>query len=83
MNNGVANNIKRIIESKGLKQGFVAKKAGLSSKDLSNIINGRKIIRDKTILALSLALNVTPNELFGIVSDEEEEEYNEKISNSQ
>ena len=66
MNTVIADNIKNIIAEKGLKQGFVAEKAGLSPTDLSNLLNGRKIIRDDNILSLSMALGVTPNELFGM-----------------
>ena len=64
MNTVIADNIKNIIAEKGLKQGFVAEKAGLSPTDLSNMLNGRKIIRDDNIIISWLS--ATPNELFGM-----------------
>lgn len=62
----VAQNTKRIIEERGLKQRAVAFKAGIPEKMLSDIINGRVIAKENHIIAISNALNITPNELFGI-----------------
>lgn len=60
----VAENTKRIISEKGMKHKAIAAKIGMSEKQFSDLLNGRKIIRDTDIEALSVALNVTPNELF-------------------
>lgn len=60
----IADNTKRIISEKGMKHKAIAAKIGMSEKQFSNLLNGRKIIRDTDIEALSVALNVTPNELF-------------------
>ena len=60
----IAENTKRIISEKGMKHKAIAAKIGMSEKKFSDLLNGRKIIRDTDIEALSVALNVTPNELF-------------------
>ncbi len=66
MKSTVAPNIKRIIKTNGLKQKIVAEKAGFKEKELSNMLNGRKLVSDIDILPLCIALGVTPNELFGV-----------------
>ena len=63
----VAENVKRIIDEKGLKQKAVAFKAGYSEKKLSELLCGRATMREGDIKKLAIALNVTPNELFGIM----------------
>ena len=60
----IAENTKRIISDKGMKHKAIAAKIGMNEKQFSDLLNGRKIIRDTDIEALSVALNVTPNELF-------------------
>ncbi len=60
----VRKSIKRIINEKGYKQKFIAKKAGYSENTMSNIINNRKKINEDDILKIAAALEVTPNELF-------------------
>lgn len=62
----VADNIKRIISEKGYKQTAIAQKAGHSSQQFSAIVCRRKVLKDTDIAAIANALNVTPNELFGI-----------------
>ncbi len=61
----VEKNIKQIIKSKGLKQKIVAIRAGLTPQQFSDMLNGRRNIYDNDILRISMALEVTPNELFG------------------
>ena len=56
--------VARIIEERGLKQRAVAKRAGMSDQTLSDMLNGRRLIKAKDILALAHALDVTPNDLF-------------------
>lgn len=60
----IAENTKRIISEKGIKHKAIAAKIGMSEKQFSDLLNSRKIIRDTDIEVLSIALNVTPNELF-------------------
>ncbi len=62
----VAENAKKIIEQKCLKQGAIAKKADYDGKVFSNMLNGRKIITDLDVIRIANALEVEPNELYGI-----------------
>lgn len=66
MNSIIAKNVKQIIERNGYKQCAVARKAGYDEKKFSNMLTGRKIITDTDITNIAIALEVTPNELFGI-----------------
>ena len=63
----IAENTRRIIASRGLKNGAVAALAGFSDKQFSALLCNRRIIRDVDVIAIANALNVTPNELFGFV----------------
>ncbi len=65
-NGSVAKNIKAIILKKGLKQKAVAEKAGFSEKEFSAMLTNRRIIKVNEIMDISVALGVTPNELYGI-----------------
>jgi transcriptional regulator with XRE-family HTH domain len=62
--NLIAQNTKRLIKKKGLLQYFVARQAGFSPGQFSNMMNGRKIISAEDIVKIAEALGVTPNELF-------------------
>lgn len=57
-------NIAKIIKERGLKNSVVAEKAGYTPQQLSDMINGRKIIKPCDILAISEALSVNVGELF-------------------
>lgn len=63
MQKKVNENIKKIIEEKGLKQKYVAKKMGMSESSFSACINEKKIIRPEHIQKICNILEVTPNEL--------------------
>lgn len=65
----VEENIRRIIMSKGLKQKVVAVRAGLTPQQFSDMLNGRRNIYDEDILHISMALEVSPNELFGFENE--------------
>jgi len=67
----IAENAKRIIADKGLKQRAVAEKAGYSQQQFSAMMCNRRIVQDTDVMAIANALNVTPNELFGIGEDQE------------
>lgn len=69
-----AEGARAIINVRGLKQNAVAKKAGYSAKQFNNMLTGRKIITPEDILRIAAALEVTPNELFGI-TDRKEHDY--------
>ena len=57
--------INEIITEKGLKKGSVAKKAGYTPQQFSDMLNGRRVIRYDDIPKLCESLQITPNELFG------------------
>ncbi len=68
----VASNLKKIIAEQGYKKCAVAKMAGYTEKSFSNMLNGRKLITDLDIIALSNALKVSPNTLFATENANEE-----------
>lgn len=55
---------KFIIESRGLKQKYVAEKAGFTPADFNNLLCGRKLFKADYVIPICNALGVTPNELF-------------------
>lgn len=59
----VLENLKRIIRDRGLKKKYVAEKAGYTQQQFSELINGKRVIRDADICKLCDALEVTPNDL--------------------
>lgn len=61
---GVGKTIKKIIKEKGLKQIYVAEKAGISISQFNNILNERNTINDVQIERVIKVLEITPNELF-------------------
>lgn len=61
-------NTKKLIEEKGYKQIFIAKKINVTEKQLSDMLNHRRKIDLYTISLLCNALEVSPNELFGYKS---------------
>lgn len=60
----ILNNIKSIIAEKGMKQIFVAEKAGFSKQEFSNILHGRKLLRVEYIPRIAMALDVEIKVLF-------------------
>lgn len=52
-------NIRYLIRSKGLKQTFVAEKAGLTDQQLTDILNNRRLLRVEHLEPLARALGVT------------------------
>ena len=66
----VAKNIAGVIENKGLKQVYIAEKAGDSPQELNDMLNGRRLIKANDIARISLALGVDANYLFGIKKGE-------------
>ena len=57
-------NVKEVITQKGMKQNIVAKRAGMSPQALSDIINGRKLLRVEHMPNLAHALGVDIEEFF-------------------
>lgn len=58
-------NISKIVERTGMKQNAIAQRAGISPKQFSEMLHGRRIIKAVDILNISRALGVTPNDIFG------------------
>ena len=63
-NSPVAEGIALLISESGMKQSFIAQKAGYSEQMLSDMLNGRKVIRACDIPKIASALSVTSNEIF-------------------
>ena len=57
-NSPVAENIARIIAEKGPKQVHVSEKAGYSAHGLSDMLNGRKLIKVSDLVRIAAALEV-------------------------
>lgn len=71
----IVNNIKTIIEEKGMKQVVVANRAGFSPQDFSNMLNERrKLIRAEHLPLIADALGVDVNDLLGVSAKAEEKE---------
>ncbi len=60
----VVKNIKAIIKRNGLKQKYVAEKAGFTKNEFSNILNGRKMFRTEYVNFICNVLGIQPNDLF-------------------
>lgn len=52
----IAENTRRIIQERGLKQCAVAQRAGYKVKTFNNLLTGRKIITDRDIEAIAKRL---------------------------
>lgn len=61
-----AEKIGAIIKEKGFKQCAIANKAGFSARELNDLICGRKVFRADYVIPICCALDITPNDLFGI-----------------
>lgn len=60
----ISSNIRRLIQDKGVKQCYIAERAGFDEKTFSNMVNGRKTIRAEYIPMIAEALEVPVNALF-------------------
>ena len=56
--------LKLIIKEKGLKNVYVAEKSGFTAQELSDMLNGRKLIKECDIPKLARALGVKENEIY-------------------
>lgn len=57
--------IRSIIEERGMKHSAVARKAGMTPRQLCDMLHGRKTFDVRYVIPLCSALGITPNELFG------------------
>lgn len=67
-------NIERIVAKRGLFKSYVAKKAGLTPANLSDILGGRRVVRMSEVADIARALDVEISELFVENPEEEESE---------
>lgn len=65
----VATNVRKILDTRGLKQKAVAKRAGYTEQQFSNLLCGRKTIETADVMKLCRALDVMPNELYGFTTE--------------
>ena len=64
-NGKIPENIRKIIAEKGFKQGFIAKRAGMTDQQLTDIVNGRRIIKVSDVTSLASALGVGILDIYG------------------
>lgn len=69
-NGVIPQNVLKIIQDTGVKQCVIAERAGYTKQQFSDMLNGRKIIKAMDVLRIARALNVTPNDLYGIPVEE-------------
>lgn len=72
-NSIVANRVREIIKEKGLKHTAIAEKAGFSTQEFSDMLNGRRLMRAVDIASIISALRgvgVDANYLFMVDSAE-------------
>ena len=69
-NGVIPQNILKIIQQTGVKQCVIAQRAGYTKQQFSDMLNGRKIIKAMDVLKIAKALNVTPNELYGMPAED-------------
>ena len=65
----IVQNIRKIIKERGLKQNFVANRAGFTPQEFNNILCSRQLLKTESIVNLCNALDITPNELFMFKND--------------
>ena len=63
-NERMTENIKALIVESGMKQKVVAERAGFTEHMMTDMLNGRKVIKAEFVPSLCRALGVTPNRLF-------------------
>lgn len=69
MSDVIIENIRSCIAKKGLKQNYIAEKAGFTPQEFSNILCGRKKFNTEYVVPVCRALGITANELFGVTTD--------------
>ena len=59
-----AERLNAVIEASGLKQKYIAEKAGVSEQALSAMLNGRQKIDVDTFFAIAVTLHLTPDQIY-------------------
>lgn len=63
-NEPLSNGMKIIIAKKGLKNIYVAEKAGFTPQELSDMLNGRRLIKACDVPKLAFAMEVKEGEIY-------------------
>lgn len=61
---GITDNIRRVIEQKGMIQRVVAERAGFNKHQFSDMLNGRRTLKAEYMPRIAAALGVTVAELY-------------------
>lgn len=64
-NRPVSDQIKNIIDERGVKQRSIAESAGYTSQELSDMLNGRRLIKAQDIMRICDALGISVVKAFG------------------
>ena len=64
MTNELANKLSAAIDESGLKQKFIAEKAGISEQALSAMLKGRQKIDVDTFFAIAVVLHLSPEQIY-------------------
>lgn len=64
MQGSVAAGIKKIIQEKGLMQKYVAEKSGFTVQQISDMVNGRKLILAEHLPKIANALGVSVMDIY-------------------
>ena len=75
--NIITENVQRILKERGLKKGAFAEQAGYTLQQFSRMMTGRARIYWDDVLRLANALDVTPNDLYGIQGGEDNDRDNQ------
>lgn len=59
----IIENIRHIIEEKGLKKTYVARASGMNSQQFADLLAGRKVFRVEYLAPLAEALGCTINDI--------------------
>lgn len=65
-----ARGLRVIIAEKGLKNLYVAEKAGFTAQELSDMLNGRRLIKACDIPRFAKALNVKLDDIYAMGNEE-------------
>lgn len=66
MNYIIINNLGTILDERGIKQTWVAKKAGITDQTISNCIKDRYSVSLEVALKIALALNMSVHDIWNI-----------------
>ena len=71
-NHPVIENIIKVMKAEGISIEELSSSSGIMEEDLNKVLHNKRVIRPHEIAALSIALNVSPNELFSFPERDED-----------